>query len=167
MTTAALAPPLPVVDTGGCDLVVLGATGDLSRRKLLPALAESELRNMLPEGTRVIGVGRQDLTDEAFRALAQTALTEHGRDLGGAVTERLSYVRADLGTGADGFASLARALPPGTGRTRVFYLACAPDLFAPVCHGLGAAGLVDDRSRLVLEKPLGTDLRSARRISEG
>jgi len=166
MTAGLLAPPTTATAAGGCDLVVLGATGDLSRRKLLPALAESELRGMLPEGTRVIGVGRQDLTDDGFRTLAEDALTQHGGGARSPVTQRLSYVRADLGGGADGFADLAGALPPGTGRTRVFYLACAPDLFAPVCHGLGAAGLVDDRSRLVLEKPLGTDLRSARTISD-
>jgi glucose-6-phosphate 1-dehydrogenase len=166
MTTALLAPPLDPVEAAGCDLVVLGATGDLSRRKLLPALAESEARGVLPAGTRVIGVGRQALSDEAFRAQAEASLHKHAGSRGGSITDRVSYVRADLGAGATGFADLARALPRGTGRTRVFYLACAPDLFAPVCHGLGAAGLVDDRSRLVMEKPLGTDLRSAREISD-
>jgi glucose-6-phosphate 1-dehydrogenase len=165
MTAELLAPPAAVTTAGGCDLVVLGATGDLTRRKLLPALAESERRGMLPEGTRVLAVARKDLTDEAYRAFADEALQEHAGVATSEVVNRLSYVQADLGSGARGFEELARALPPDTGRTRVFYLACAPDLFAPVCAGLGRAGLVDERSRLVLEKPLGSDLRSAQLIS--
>jgi glucose-6-phosphate 1-dehydrogenase len=154
-------PVAPEQLTGpGCDLVVLGATGDLSRRKLLPALADGEQRGMLPLGTRIVGVGRQDLGDEGFRALASEALSARGHEhaLGG----RLAYARADLQAGD--FTELAAQLEPG--RTRVFYLAVAPDLFGPVCRGLAAAGLVEPSSRVVLEKPLGHDLASAREISE-
>jgi len=147
---------------GGCDLVVLGVTGDLSRRKLLPALADGEQRGMLPHGTRIIGVGRQELDDASFRSLAHDALSAHGRVEPDALAGRLAYARADLREGD--FSALAAKLPAG--RTRVFYLACAPDLFGPVCRGLAAAGLVDATSRVVLEKPLGHDLASARRISE-
>jgi glucose-6-phosphate 1-dehydrogenase len=165
VTAELLAPPPAEALTGDCDLVVLGATGDLTKRKLLPALAASERRGALPVGTRVIAVGRRDLTDDAYRAIADEALQEHAGVATSPVVSRISYVQADLEAGPRGLEALAAALPPGTGRTRVYYLACAPDLFSPVCTALGALGLVDDRSRVVLEKPLGTDLRSAQLIS--
>jgi glucose-6-phosphate 1-dehydrogenase len=162
VTSAFAVPEALAPAAAGCDLVVLGATGDLSRRKLLPALADGRERGMLPAGTRIIGVGRQEHDDHSFRALAHEALTTHGRGDGSALHEHLAYARADLRAGD--FSGLAARLEPG--RTRVFYLACAPDLFGPVCRGLAAAGLVDPSSRVVLEKPLGHDLRSARQISE-
>jgi glucose-6-phosphate 1-dehydrogenase len=168
MTTATLAPPLPGLATTDVDLVVLGATGDLAQRKLLPALAAAEARGLLGDGTRVMGVGRRDLGDEGLRAMTMASLAEHA---GGSpeqaradLLDRLSYVQVDL-LDREHWARVAEALPAGTGRTRVFYLACAPELFGPVCSHLAAVGLADERSRLVLEKPLGTDLSSARRIS--
>ena len=165
MTAELLAPSVAEGLAGDCDLVVLGATGDLTRRKLLPALAASERRGALPAGTRVLAVGRQQMSDDDYRALADAALQEHAGVATSPFVSRTSYVQADLAAGARGLAQLAEALPGGLGRSRVFYFACAPDLFAPVCAGLGALGLADERSRVVLEKPLGTDLRSAQRIS--
>ena len=169
MTTSALAAPLPSLTTTGVDLVVLGATGDLAQRKLLPALAAAEARGLLGDGTQVLGIGRRPLDDSAFRAMAADSLQEHAAATSGeardALVSRLSYVAVDL-VDRDAWQALADALPSGTGRTRVFYLACAPDLFGPVCAHLDAVGLADSRSRVVLEKPLGTDLASARRISD-
>ena len=169
MTSTTLAAPLPLLETTGVDLVVLGATGDLAQRKLLPALAAAEARGLLGDGTQVLGIGRRPLDDATFRAQAHASLAEHApaTDLSArdALVERLSYVAVDLLDRA-AWDALAAALPAGTGRTRVFYLACAPELFGPVCAHLAAVGLADSRSRVVLEKPLGTDLASARRISD-
>jgi glucose-6-phosphate 1-dehydrogenase len=169
MTLSTHEPALPLLDTAGVDLVVLGATGDLVRRKLLPALASAEGRCRVPAGTRVIGLGRRSWDDEAFRAYTMEALAEHAPTAGAtareALAERLSYLPVDVHDAA-AWEALARALPAATGRTRVFYLAFAPDLFGPVCQHLARVGLADDRSRVVLEKPLGHDLRSARRISD-
>ncbi|MFN2537296.1 MAG: glucose-6-phosphate dehydrogenase [Mycobacteriales bacterium] len=169
MTASTLAAALPSLATTGVDLVVLGATGDLAQRKLLPALAAAEARGLLGDGTRVLGLGRRPLDDDAFRGMATASLEEHGsatgHDARAALVDRLSYVAVDLRDRA-AWQAVADALPSGTGRTRVFYLACAPDLFGPVCAHLAAVGLADSRSRVVLEKPLGTDLASAHRISD-
>lgn len=153
----------------GVDLVVLGATGDLAQRKLLPALASAVARGALPAGTQVLGVGRRPLDDAGFRALAAGGLAEHAADVPTAsreeLTGRLGYHAMDV-TDPAAYTALAEVLPPGTGRVRVFYLACAPDLFGPICRSLAAAGLADRGSRVVLEKPIGTDLASARAISD-
>jgi glucose-6-phosphate 1-dehydrogenase len=168
MTLSTQEPTLPRLDSTGVDLVVLGATGDLVRRKLLPALASAEGRCLVPAGTRIIGLGRRSWDDQAFRAYTMEALAEHAPTTGAAareaLAERLSYLPVDVHDPA-AWETLARALSAATGRTRVFYLACAPDLFGPVCQHLARVGLADDRSRVVLEKPLGHDLTSARQIS--
>ena len=169
MTSSTLSPALPDLATTGVDLVVLGATGDLAQRKLLPALAAAEARGLLGDSTRVIGLGRRPLDDADFQTIALGSLAEHGAttDISSreALVRKLSYVPVDL-LDRSAWDAVAAALPAGTGRTRVFYLACAPDLFGPVCGHLAAVGLADSRSRVVLEKPLGTDLSSARRISD-
>jgi glucose-6-phosphate 1-dehydrogenase len=169
MTASTLDPSVPSLATTGVDLVVLGATGDLAQRKLLPALAAAEARGLLGDTTRILALGRRPLDDMSFRAMAAASLEAHAAgtpdEARTSLLERLSYVAVDL-LDRDRWQAVANALPSGTGRTRVFYLACAPDLFGPVCAHLAAVGLADSRSRVVLEKPLGTDLASARRISD-
>jgi glucose-6-phosphate 1-dehydrogenase len=149
-------------------VVVFGGTGDLSMRKLIPALYHRDRDGQLPDGTRVVGVSRRAMDDAQYRALVDERVRQHA-DVEPVAWERflrrLHHVRADA-AGDDGWAELAKTVCDAGDRVRVFYLACAPQLFGAVCHRLRAAGIVDERSRVVLEKPVGWDLASARQIND-
>ncbi|MEV0595859.1 glucose-6-phosphate dehydrogenase [Nonomuraea cavernae] len=159
------------------DLVVFGGTGDLSMRKLLPALYHCDRDGRLSPETRIIAMSRGGLTDDDFRGKVdadvrgQVPVDDPGgwrRFLG-----RLHHVSVDVGrrasgddTDLPGWNALAALLAGQEERDRVFYLASPPRTFGPFCRELAAAGLVTPRSRVVLEKPLGHDLVSARRIND-
>ncbi len=153
------------------DLVVFGATGDLARRKLLPALFRRCLSKQLPSDARIVGVARRPLDDDAFRALAHTALADAigafspGADDVARFLGRLHYVAADPAAD-DGWRRLAELLQASGDRTRVFYLATAPELFGPLCARLAKEGLASAQSRVVVEKPIGKDLRSACEVND-
>ncbi len=165
MTTATAAantaPPL--------DLVIFGGAGDLSVRKLLPALYMAHLHDNLPAQTRIHALGRQPWDRAAFLAFieekvpgfietkARTEASWQG------FLQRLNCVSLDA-TQADDFTALGKALQGGS--DRVYYLATAPSLFTTICDHLAGASLIDARSRVVLEKPLGHDLASARQIND-
>jgi glucose-6-phosphate 1-dehydrogenase len=153
------------------DLVVFGGTGDLARRKLLPALFYRERDDQLSPESRIVGISRGQLNRKAYVALVEAALREHlpaehidaghlERFLG-----RLHHVRLDV-TGERGWQDLAALLSGAEDRVRVFYLATAPGLFGPICTRLADAGLNSALARVVLEKPIGRDLASARRIND-
>jgi glucose-6-phosphate 1-dehydrogenase len=150
------------------DCVVFGATGDLTLRKLLPALYYRCRDGQVPKNSRIIGVARSDLDDKAFRERAVEALKEHveKKDIDEAVVgeflDRLHYVSLDATAAKGNWNGLKKLLDPE--RVRVFYLATAPDLYGPICRNLGAHDLVTEKSRVVLEKPIGHDLESARTI---
>jgi len=151
------------------DLVIFGGAGDLSLRKLLPALYMAHLHKTLPDDTRIVALGRHAWDRAAFTAFiddkvrgfiasdALDALSWQG------FVQRLVYVSLDA-TRAEDFAALGQALRANV--DRVYYLATAPTLFTTICAHLHGAGLVDARSRVVLEKPLGHDLASARAIND-
>ena len=151
------------------DCVVFGATGDLTLRKLLPALYYRFRDGQMPSESRVIGAARSPLGDDGFRLRARAALEEHVAppDLDGETVERfcaaLRYVSLDAVRPGE-WRDLEALLDPG--RVRVFYLATSPDLYGPICSNLGSAGLAAPQSRVVLEKPIGHDLESARRIND-
>ena len=153
------------------DLVVFGATGDLSQRKLLPALFHRDLQGQIPPGSRIIGCSRRALTNEAFIAFARQAIEDHvpeaerPADMIARFLERLSYVTADAAQEA-GWGDLARLLKPQADRIRVFYLAVGPDLFGALCDKLGSHQLVTPQTRVVIEKPLGKSGASARALNE-
>ncbi len=154
------------------DYVVFGALGDLAKRKLFPALASRDADGQIPGDARIIGSGRRDLTHEAFRAevyeackkfmdASQIDQTVWDRFLG-----RLFYQQIDVTT-ADGYQELAQTLGQATKeRPQVFYLALAPAFYADTAKFLAQAGLNGPHTRLVLEKPLGKDLTSSRKINE-
>jgi glucose-6-phosphate 1-dehydrogenase len=150
------------------DCVVFGATGDLTLRKLLPALYYRFRDGQVTEDSRIIGVARSDLDDHSFRDRAAAALKAHvePKDFAPDVVRRfintVHYVRIDATSANANWSAFDDVLDAN--RVRVFYLATAPDLYGPICHNLGAAGLVTDKSRVVLEKPIGHDLESAREI---
>ncbi len=150
------------------DCVVFGATGDLTLRKLLPALYHCFRDGQMPADARVIGAARSNLTADDFRQRAGSALEQHvpPNDLDADVVRRfltvLDYAPIDVTAADADWTALASRLDPD--RVRVFYLATSPDLYGPVCRGLGAAGLNTPLSRVVLEKPVGHDLASAQAI---
>lgn len=151
------------------DLIIFGGSGDLAIRKLLPALYHRHKEGQLTADGRIIGAARSDLNRDSFRALVQAGLRqylnsgEYSEADWTSFAERLDYVQVDA-TDPDDFRRLAAAVTDGQ-RVRVFYLSTAPDFFTPICEGLAAVGLVDERARVVLEKPLGRDLASAQQIN--
>ncbi|MCX5797650.1 MAG: glucose-6-phosphate dehydrogenase [Elusimicrobia bacterium] len=139
-----------------CGLVLFGASGDLVARKILPSLQGLGSRGLLPEDFFVLGLGRAPMDEAAWRAQAPGV-------------KNLYYLQGDYGA-AETFAALGRRLQElsaqhGTRGNVIFYLALPPDLFHPVTHKLGEAGLLDEGpgrwSRVVFEKPFGNDLASA------
>ena len=153
------------------DLVLFGGTGDLTWRKLMPALFQAFRHGTLPPGGRIIGVGRDDLSHGQYRDLIRSrfenvelakrpSIEEFTR-----FADLLEYVRMDLSRPSD-YALLAKVLGQRQADTVVMYVATAPTLFTTVCEQLGAAGLNTPHTRVVLEKPLGHDLASNRAINE-
>lgn len=152
-------------------LTVFGATGDLARRKLLPALFHRDFAGQLPEEASILGVARRAMAPDEFIALARKAVVEHvpvsiatGPELERFLA-RLNYVAVDV-EGEDGWTDLAGLITPHAGRIQVHYLATAPHLFGPICEKLGRYGLAEDEARVVIEKPIGKDLASAIRVNE-
>ena len=152
------------------DFVIFGGTGDLTLRKLLPALYHRFLDGQIPEDSRIIAVARSDLSIEAYRGRAKKALRQYveADDLKGDAEagfhKMLRYVRLDAAAEKQDWSELQGLLAPD--RVRVFYLATSPDLFGPICDNLASNGLNENDARVVLEKPIGRDLESARAIND-
>ncbi len=152
------------------DLVLFGGTGDLTWRKLLPALFQAHRHGNLPGDGRILAVARDDLTDDAYRAWLKPRLQEADSakrpsdDEYDQFAQRLHFLRMDLAQPA-AYACLKSWLAQRSADTVLMYLATAPALFPQICEQLGAAGLNGDRVRVVLEKPLGHDLASAQEIN--
>ncbi len=153
------------------DLVLFGGTGDLAWRKLMPALFQAFRHGTLPEGGRIIGVGRDALSDAQYRELIHARFDKvelakrPSEEEFKRFAELLGYVRMDLSK-PDDYASLAQTLGSRNADTVVMYLATAPNLFTVICEQLGAAALNTPNTRIVLEKPLGHDLASNRAINQ-
>ena len=153
------------------DLVFFGGTGDLVWRKLMPALFQAYRHDTLPEGGRIIGVGRDDLSDEQYRQQIQSRFEQVEGDKRPNSEEfarfasLLCYVRMDLSK-PESYAALAARLAERETDNVVMYLSTAPSLFTTVCEQLAANGLNTSKTRIVLEKPLGHDLASNRAINE-
>jgi glucose-6-phosphate 1-dehydrogenase len=152
------------------DLVFFGGTGDLVWRKLMPALFQAFRHDTLPEGGRIIGVGRDDLSDEQYRQRIQSRFEQVEGDKRPNPEEfarfasLLCYVRVDLSK-PESYAALASRLAERDTDHVVMYLSTAPSLFTTVCEQLAANGLNTPKTRIVLEKPLGHDLASNRAIN--
>ncbi|MGI9418648.1 MAG: glucose-6-phosphate dehydrogenase [Geminicoccaceae bacterium] len=153
------------------DLVVFGGTGDLARRKLMAALYHRDCDDQLTDESRIIAISRRGVDQEDYRRQIEEALREHvGADhIDEARLERflgrLDHVSLDAKEDA-GWPDLAERLQGHDKRIRVFYLATAPGLFGDICHKIGEHGLNTEESRVVLEKPIGRDLASARAIND-
>jgi glucose-6-phosphate 1-dehydrogenase len=152
------------------DLVLFGGTGDLTWRKLMPALFQAFRHGKLPSGGRILAVAREPRTDADYRAFIKERFVEV--DPAKQPTEEeftrfaalLHYRRMDLSQPSD-YAGLNSWLDERRADTVVMFLATAPHLFPVVCAQLGASGLNGPHVRVVLEKPLGHDLTSAQEIN--
>jgi glucose-6-phosphate 1-dehydrogenase len=160
-----------------CAFVTFGARGDLTKRLLFPALYNLAAGELLPDGFAVIGIARHDMSDTQFRdviaaALHTFATTSVAQPIADRLLERLFYVRGDFND-ASTYDRLKQALARverefRTGRNVLFYLATPPDVFATIAEQLGRAGLVHAEGgwrRIIVEKPFGTDLKSARELN--
>ncbi|RYE73898.1 MAG: glucose-6-phosphate dehydrogenase, partial [Oxalobacteraceae bacterium] len=153
------------------DLVLFGGTGDLAWRKLMPALFQAFRHGSLPEGGRIIGVARDDLSDDAYRELIQSRFNAvEGAKRPNAeefkkFAAMLYFLRMDLSK-PDDYARLSALLEARNADTVVMYVATAPALFTQVVEQIAAAGLNTPKTRVVLEKPLGHDLASNRAIND-
>ncbi len=162
-------------------LVVFGASGDLTRRKLVPAVYSLFRDGQLPERFAVVGFARRDKTDESFRNEMREAVDTFARvkpangDEWGRFAARLRYHRSSF-EDPEGFRSLRELLAKGSGdgtmpASRLFYLATQPQWFAPVIDQLSAAELICPEcrpspwSRIIIEKPIGRDLATARELN--
>ncbi|TMD09368.1 MAG: glucose-6-phosphate dehydrogenase [Chloroflexi bacterium] len=163
-----------------CALVIFGASGDLTRRKLVPALYALSVQGLLPAGFTVVGAARSEGTDEGFRASLRQAVERHGRlpvtDLQWAsFAEGVRYARVDLDD-PEGLAPLRTVLEEvdlerGTAGNRVHYLSIPPSGIANVARRLGEAGMTTPPAqsgfvRLIVEKPFGRDLTTSRALDE-
>jgi glucose-6-phosphate 1-dehydrogenase len=160
-----------IIPVASFDCVVFGATGDLTIRKLMPALYYRLRDGQIPEGARFIGAARSELDDGSYRGRIRKALTDHvpQADLDASTVERfltmLYYARLD-GSQAEGWNELKRLLADQPEKIRVYYMATSPDIYGAVCRNLKTNGLVTPASRIVLEKPIGHDLASAQAIND-
>ncbi len=150
------------------DIVIFGGAGDLSFRKLLPALYMAHLHDKLDTNARIIAIGRQEWAQQDYldfinqqspAFIDESALNEKDWR---SFLARLSYVCINV-TAAEDYKKLQKICHANC--ARVYYLATAPSLFAQICAHLHGADLINSQSRVVLEKPLGTDLASARLIN--
>ncbi|MCG5072558.1 glucose-6-phosphate dehydrogenase [Paraburkholderia tagetis] len=159
---AQAAPELPV------DMIIFGGGGDLAARKLLPALYMAHLHGNLPHDTRIIAVGRKNWTIDDYRAFMEEQsrpfidAKAFDSEAWSRYLDLFQYVIIDVNAPAD-YERLAEASRKHA--LRVFYLSTSPELFTAICDNLSAAHLLDKHSRVVLEKPLGHDLASAKEIN--
>jgi glucose-6-phosphate 1-dehydrogenase len=149
------------------DLVVFGGTGDLAYRKLFPALYHRDRDGQFTDPTRIIGVSRRDMSRAEFQKTVRNALESHKEGDGQALErflKRIDHLALDV-TGEKGWDEL-KILMGADERVRAYYLATSPDLFGPIARRIGAEGLASPRSRIIVEKPIGHDGKSAAAIND-
>jgi glucose-6-phosphate 1-dehydrogenase len=157
-----------IIQVDPFDLVVFGATGDLARRKLLPALFQRDLAGQLPDAARIFGAARSALSTDAYRAQAAEAIARDAAEHPEAAARflaRVDYLTLD-GASDAGWPELAARLADAPDRIRVFYFSTSPELFGPLCERIQAHGLASPQSRVVLEKPIGKNLESSRAVND-
>jgi glucose-6-phosphate 1-dehydrogenase len=158
-----------------CAVVIFGASGDLTQRKLIPALYSLAYRRLLPERFAVVGVARSEATTEEFVERMQEAVKQHGRDefrqdVWDALAEGMRYVATDFADvrGEDAIADMLTELDRerGTAGNRVYYLAVPPGAIGMLIEAIGERRSAEGWVRLIIEKPFGRDLASARALNQ-
>ena len=153
-----------------CVMVIFGASGDLAKRKLIPGLYNNYSRNLLPEKFAVLGVGRSSFSDDSFREKMIKEISSNGPDNG--FLDNLFYQKIESYSTAE-FCDLKEKISVLTARIGIdnnciFYLATPPGVYEDISRCLGAAGLnslENGWKRIVVEKPFGSDLESAKRLN--
>ncbi|KUJ78569.1 glucose-6-phosphate dehydrogenase [Ruegeria profundi] len=157
-----------VIPVNPFDLVLFGATGDLAQRKILPGLYHRFEVGQMPEDACIIGTARSDMDSDAFRDQIRASMKEFApqfkKDVLDRFLKRVSYVSVDV-MGDKGWSELAKSLRPDV--VRAFYLSVGPNLFSNIAQRLDENGLATPDSRIVVEKPFGHDLASAKSLNEG
>ena len=157
-----------VIPVDTFDLVIFGGTGDLARRKILPGLFRRFLTGQMPENSRIIGAARGQLDSDGYRTMIRDAIAEFG---GSEKSEtaalekflaQLEFVRIDA-TGVDGWSHLRELMRSDV--VRAFYFSVAPSLFGAIAERLNDHGIADAESRIVVEKPFGRDLETAKALN--
>ncbi len=158
-----------VIPVDDFDLVIFGGTGDLARRKILPGLFRRFQAGQMPENARIIGAARSEMDKDAFRADIEKALKEfvpadaRPRAAVKDFLERLEYIAIDA-MGEGGWKALAGMMRKDV--VRAFYFSVAPSLFGPLAERLHKHGCAGPQCRIVVEKPFGRDLESARALNK-
>ncbi len=153
------------------DLVIFGGTGDLSTRKLLPALFQLHRHGLADRLHRIVATGRGEMDTAQFRGDAEQNLHKFlppgdwDEAIWAEFSQRLHYVRVEAAH-PEHYADLSRLLDESEAPGRLYYLATLPALYGEICQQLHTAGSVNEHSRVVLEKPLGHDLISCQQINE-
>ena len=156
---------IPVEDF---DLVIFGGTGDLARRKILPGLFRRFISGQMPEGSRIIGAARSDIDSAGYRKLIKDAVNEFGDEESkksgrlAAFLNQLEYVAIDA-KGEGGWPDLAKLVRPDV--VQAFYFSVAPSLFGDLAERLQSHKIATSKSRIVVEKPFGRDLESAKALN--
>lgn len=162
---------------GPSGMVIFGVTGDLARKKLLPAIYDLANRGLLPAGFTLIGYGRREWSKEDFeeyvlQAVKDGARTKFRENVWERLAEGMHFVSGNFDDDV-AFDRLAETLQEmdrtrGTGGNWAFYLSVPPDYFADVCHQLERSGLAESSTtawrRVIIEKPFGNDQASAREL---
>lgn len=156
-------------------IVIFGASGDLTQRKLIPALYNNFKKGRIAECSRIVGFARRDWSDEDFRERLRSGVEQFAGgpfepDLWARFSERLTYFQGNL-SAAEDYHRLADYLGDREGgpANRLYYLATEPSFYGPTSEYLGQAGLADQSAgwrNLVIEKPFGVDLTSAQQLNE-
>ena len=158
-----------VIPVDSFDLVIFGGTGDLARRKILPGLFRRFLAGQMQDGSRIIGAARSDLDTAGYRKMIAEAVAEFGGDESknkkglAAFLDLLDYVAIDA-KGDGGWASLAKMVRQDV--IQAFYFSVAPSLFGELAKRLHSNKIANAKSRIVVEKPFGRDLESARALNQ-
>jgi glucose-6-phosphate 1-dehydrogenase len=155
-------------------IVLFGATGDLAKRKLLPGLFHLHAAGLLPREYRIIGssppafaLSEEQFRERAEQACADFCITKPTDPSWPSFAERLSFAAAEPGNASDLEAAIQQAEKEiGGAPRRLFHLAVPPAAFTSVVGMLGDAGLATDKTRVIIEKPFGTDLASARALNQ-
>lgn len=165
---------------GPCAIVIFGASGDLTKRKLVPALYRLVQQRLLPAEFAIVGLARTEMTTEEFRAKMKEAVEEFSaeksvdEEVWNSFAQGLHYITGDIGTPGD-YQKLSELLEQvdkerGTAGNRLFYLSVAPRFYSEAVKQLGEAGLAKPKDdtwvRVIIEKPFGSDLASAKALNQ-
>jgi glucose-6-phosphate 1-dehydrogenase len=162
-----------------CTLVIFGATGDLTHRKLVPALYNLQVEGALPAGVKIIGFARREKTDAEYRSGLEevnknVSRSGHDSAIWTEFAQTIHYHQSEF-QDSDGYQGLADRLDAidrerGGKGNRLFYIASAPSFFDDILEHLKEAGLSENKgscwSRVIVEKPFGTDLPTAQHLNE-